>query len=180
MINVNTAKVLTTFSVGTNPFDVASTFNYPNVGFFAFITCQGGGVDLDGSVALYWSRYNGLQANVTGFKNPQGCMFDYGAACWVANSGGNTTSQLTLQFAGAAFAATIFPVITQDIRTGANPTSVTVEAYFPQVVGAAPQTVITANRGVGKITFIDAGQPTRPIFEMSIPGVREVATYMDQ
>jgi len=180
LINTNTAKLVTTFSVGTSPYDVAATFNYPNVGFFAFITCQGGGADLDGSVSVYWNVPNGLQANVTGFKNPQGCIFDYNASAWVANSGGNSSAQLTLQFAGGAFAATIFPVITQDIVTGANPTSITMEPWFYGILGAPPQTVITANRGTGRISFIDAAQPTRPLFFLDVPGVREVAGWLDQ
>ena len=38
---------------------------------------------------LYWNVPNGLQATVTGFENPMECIYDRGASCWVANSGGN-------------------------------------------------------------------------------------------
>jgi len=180
MLNTSTAKLLTTFSIGTAPWDVVATFNYPNVGYFAFITCKGGGSDLNGSVSVYWNVPNGLQANVTGFMNPEGCVFDYNASAWVANSGGNTTAMLTLQFAGGAFAATIFPAITQDIKTGANPTSVTVEPWFYVVQRSPVQTIITANRGVGKLSFIDAAQPSRAVFYLDIPGVKGVASFLDQ
>ena len=180
MLNTNTAKLLTTFSIGTAPWDVAATMNYPNVGYFAFITCKGGGADLNGSVSVYWNVPNGLQANVTGFMNPEGCIFDYNASAWVANSGGSTTAQLTLQFSGGGFAATIFPAITQDITTGANPTSVTVEPYFYVVQRSPVQTIITANRGVGRVSFIDAAQPSRAVFFLDLPGVKQIASYLDQ
>jgi YVTN family beta-propeller protein len=179
-LDTSTNQILTTFNVGTSPYDVAATFVYQGVGYFAFITCQGGGVDEDGSVAVWWDVPNGLQATVTGFKNPQGIIFDYGTNFWVADSGGDTTSRLTLQFAGGSFAATIFPTITTTVQTGANPTDVTMEPFFFWVQGAAPQAVITANRGAGKVSFIDAVQPSRPIFRIDVPGVRGIASLMDQ
>ena len=179
LINATTAQHLTTFNTGTSPWDIATTPNYPNIGYFAFISCKGGGSDLDGSVSVYWNAPNGLQADVRGFKNPQGIIFDYGASAWVANSGGKDTSQLTLQFAGGGFAATIFPAITATVETGANPTDVTIEPAFP-AVRQPVQTVITANRGDGTLSFLDATQPSRAIVTLPVPGVKLVAAWLDQ
>lgn len=175
----STLKHVVTFNVGKAPWDIATTISYPGLGYFAFITCAGGGPDPDGSVALYWVVPNGLQANITGFKNPKGCAFDYGASAWIANSGGNKTSKLTLQFAGGSFAATIFPAITVEVETGANPTDVTIEPLLTVLLGA-PQTIITANRGEGTLTFLDAAQPSRAFVELEVPGVSAVAAWLDQ
>jgi YVTN family beta-propeller protein len=172
-------KVTTTFPIGTNPQDVAATPNYPNVGYFAFISCLGGGQDENGSVALYWNVPNGLQANITGFKNPKGLAFDNGASVWVANSGGDTVSRLTLAFAGSGFAATILPIIDATVTTGRNPVDVTVEPYWPSR-GAAAQAVISADRGDSQLTFLDPNQPSRPVFRIMIPGIRTVAGLFDQ
>jgi hypothetical protein len=172
-------KVTTTFPIGTNPQDVAATPNYPGVGYFAFISCLGGGQDENGSVALYWNVPNGLQANITGFKNPKGLAFDNNASVWVANSGGDTVSRLTLAFAGSGFAATILPIIDATVTTGRNPVDVTVEPYWPNR-GAAAQCVISADRGDSQLTFLDPNQPSRPVFRIPIAGIRTVAGLFDQ
>lgn len=174
-----TAKPVVTFNVGTAPWDVATTVYYTGIGYFAFISCMGGTGDPDGSVSLYWDVPNGLQANITGFKNPQGLIFDYGVSAWVANSGGRKTSMLTLQIAGGSFAATIFPAITVEVETGANPTDCTISPLLTLLAGAT-QCVITANRGEGKLTFLDAVQPSRAFVEMPVPGVRLIAGWLDQ
>mgnify|MGYP003573393324 FL=1 len=179
VFNSATAQPQVTFNIGTSPIDVATTIAYPGIGYFAFISCVGGTGDPDGSVSVYWNVPNGLQANVTGFRNPQGLIFDYGASAWVANSGGNKTSQLTLQFAGGGFAATIFPAITVEVETGANPTDCTISPLLYFLAGST-QCVITANRGHGKLTFLDATQPSRAFVELPIPGVRLIAGFLDQ
>ncbi len=180
VINTGTFTVNTTFSVGTAPQDAAATFFYPGIGRFAFITCLGGGIDDAGSVALWWNVPNSLQANITGFKNPKECIFDLGISCWVANSGGNEASRLDLAIAGGGFAATILPNIGAKVSVGQNPSGITIEAFFPIIVGAPTQTVITAVRGSGQLTFINPLQPARPTYSLKIPGVQTVATYMDQ
>lgn len=179
IINPQTATVITTFPIGTAPQDAAATFNFPGIGRFAFITCLGGGTDNNGSVSLWWSRPNGLQADITGFKNPKGCIYDWGANCWVANSGGNTAARLTLAIAGAGFAATILPTISADITVGKNPSGVTLEP-ISMYMGAPSRCVITADRGSSQISFIDASQPSRPIFSLSIPGAQDVCSFIDQ
>lgn len=179
VFNSATTKHVVTFNIGTAPSDVATTVNFPNVGYFAFISCLGGGADIDGSVSVYWNVPNGLQANVTGFKNPKGIVYDYGSSAWVANSGGNKTSMLTLQFAGGGFAATIFPAITVEVETGANPTDVTISPLLTVLAGST-QCVITANRGVGELSFIDAVQPSRPFVVLPVPGVKMIAGWLDQ
>jgi len=173
-----TGVVSTTFSIGTSPIDVAATVNFPGIGFFAFITCLGGGSDDNGSVSLYWSRPNGLQANITGFKNPKGLIYDRGASAYIANSGGNTVSRLTLAFAGGGFAATILPTITATMTVGKNPSDVTMDPLL-LALGAAP-IVITADRGSSTITFVNGGQPIAPNFQLKIPGAQSIAAYWDQ
>jgi YVTN family beta-propeller protein len=172
-------KVTTSFPVGTNPQDVATTPNYPGIGYFAFISCLGGGGDENGSVALYWNVPNGLQANITGFKNPKGLAFDNGVSVWVANSGSDTVSRLTLSVAGGGFAATILPIIDATVTTGRNPVDVTVEPYWP-MRNAQAQCVISADRGDSQLTFLDPNQPSRPVFRIPIAGIRTVAGLYDQ
>lgn len=179
VINTATFKVNTTFPIGTNPQDAAATFFFPGIGRFAFITCNGGGGDENGSVALWWDVPNGLQANITGFKNPKGIIYDYGVSAWITNSGGDTASQLTLQIAGGGFAATILPSITATVETGRNPVDVTVEPFFTFFT-QVPRAVITADRGDSRFTFLDPRQPSRPVFTLDRAGVRSVAGYMDQ
>jgi hypothetical protein len=172
-------KVNTSFPIGTNPQDVATTPNYPGVGYFAFISCLGGGQDEDGSVSLYWNVPNGLQANITGFKNPKGIAFDNNISVWVANSGGDTISRLTLTIVGGGFAQTVLPTIDATVTTGRNPVDVTVEPYWPSR-GSAAQTVISADRGDSQLTFVDPNQPSRPVFRIPIAGIRTVAGLFDQ
>ncbi len=179
LINTATAKVTTSFAIGTSPQDVAATFNFPGIGRFAFITCLGGGNDNKGSVSLYWNVPNGLQATVTGFENPAECIYDRGASAWIANSGGNQSKQLTLAFAGGGFAATILPTINASVTVGASPTGITMESFYP-FFGAATRTIITACRGASELVFLDNSQPSRPTFSLSIPAVRTVASYYDQ
>jgi Big-like domain-containing protein len=179
LINTGTATINTTFAIGTHPQDVAATFNFPGIGRFAFITCLGGGTDDNGSVSLYWNVPNGLQATVTGFENPKGCIYDRGSSIWVANSGGNSSTQLTLQIAGGGFAATILPAITANITVGASPTGITMESFYPYF-NAASRTIISACRGAGKLVFLDNTQPSRPTYSITAPGVQEIASYFDQ
>ena len=169
----------TTVAIGTRPQDAAATFNFPGIGRFAFITCLGGGDDDNGSVSLYWSRPNGLQATITGFENPMECIYDRGASIWTANSGGNQTKQLTLAFAGGGFAATILPQITSSVVVGASPTGVTMESFYP-FFNAASRTIISACRGAGELVFLDNAQPSRPTFSIPVPGVTTIASYFDQ
>ncbi len=179
VINTATASVNTTFAVGTRPQDVGATFFFPGIGRFAFITCLGGGNDEKGSVSLYWSRPNGLQATITGFENPKECIYDRGVSIWVANSGGNKSTQLTLAFAGGGFAATILPAITANVTVGQGPTGITMESYYP-FFGVATQSIITACRGTGELVFLFAAQPSRPTFSIKVPGVQTIASYFDQ
>ncbi len=179
LVDTSTMAVSTTFPVGTAPQDAAATFFFPGLGRFAFITCLGGGSDSNGSVSIYWSRPNGLQANITGFKNPKGCIYDRGAAAWIANSGGNTVAKLNLTVAGGGFAATILAAIAADITVGKNPTSCTLEP-FSFFFNAPSRCVITADRGSSQISFVDAAAPSRPTYAIPIPGVQEVAAYFDQ
>ena len=179
VISTSSATVSTTFAIGTRPQDVAATFNFPGIGRFAYITCLGGGTDDKGSVSLYWNRPNGLQATVTGFENPKGCIYDRGATAWIANSGGTTTQALTLTIQGGGFAATILPTITATVNVGKNATGVTMESFYPYF-GAATRTIITACRGSGELVFLDNAQPSRPTFAITIPGVHEIASYYDQ
>jgi DNA-binding beta-propeller fold protein YncE len=179
LINTATATINTSFAVGTRPTDVAATFNFPNIGRFAFLTCLGGGNDDNGSVSLYWSTPNGLQASITGFENPMECIYDRGASIWTANSGGNQTKQLTLAFAGGGFAATILPTITASIKVGASPTGVTMESFYPYF-NAATRTIISACRGSSELVFLDNAQPSRPTYSIMIPGVWTIASYYDQ
>jgi YVTN family beta-propeller protein len=179
LINSGTAKVNTTFPVGTGPQDVSASFYINPVGWFAIVTCLGAPPADMGSVSMWWSRPNGLQANVTGFNNPKGCIYDWALSWWVANAGGTTVTRLTLAVAGGGFAATILPNITADITVGKNPTSCTLEP-ISLYLGAPSRVVITADSGSSQISFVDQAQPTRPIYSLPIPGVREVASYIDQ
>jgi YVTN family beta-propeller protein len=180
VINSSTFQATTTFPIGTNPQQVAATFYFTGIGRFAYITCKGGGADENGSVALYWDLNNSLQANITGFTNPEGIQYDYNLSGWVANSGGDSCAQLTLAVVGGGFAATILPSITADIPVGKNPTDCTVDPYFT-LTTLVPRCVITADRGSGQLSFIDALQPSRPGFTMSpFAGVSQIMGYMDQ
>jgi YVTN family beta-propeller protein len=172
-------KVSTTFPVGKNPQDVAATAFINPVGWFAFVTCLGGGGDENGGVSMWWSQPNGLQATITGFQNPRGIIYDGGLSVWITNSGGETVSRLTLAVSGAGLAATIIPNITATVTTGRNPVDVTVEPYWPWR-GFAPRAVITADRGDSQLTFLDPGQPSRPTFTIPIAGIRTLAGLYDQ
>lgn len=178
VINPATWKVTTTFQVGASPYDCAATVNYTGIGYFCFITCQGSGSD-DGSVALYWNSPNGLQANITGFKNPMGCAFDNNTSAWIANAGSDTISQLQLQVVGGSFASTILPSIVATVTVGKNPVDVTLEPYFTATAGTATS-IVSADRGSSQVTFTDPLVPSRPTFSIEIPGVRVVGSYMDQ
>jgi YVTN family beta-propeller protein len=179
VINTSTFQVTTTFPIGFYPQDVAATLTFTGIGYFAYITCLGGGEDIAGSVALYWDRPNGLQANITGFTNPKGIIYDFGAAAWITNSGGESVSQLTLAVAGGSFAATILPNITATVGTGKNPVDVTIEPWFTYFT-LVPRAVLTADRGSSQITVLDPRQPSRPRFTMPMTGVSSIAGYMDQ
>jgi YVTN family beta-propeller protein len=175
VVNTGTASVRTTFATGETPQDVAATFNVPGIGYFAFITCLGGANEPDGSVSLYWNVPNGLQATLTGFKNPKGLIYDRNASVWVANSGGSTVSKLTLQIQGN----TILPTITATANVGKNPSSVTLGPW-PTYFNGAPLEIISADRGSSQLSFIDAQQPFFTPFALPIPGVQEVAAWFDQ
>lgn len=179
LVNTATFTVNTEFGIGTNPQDAAVSFTFPGLGWFAWITCLGGGNDESGSVILYWNVPNGLQANITGFKNPKGIIYDYGISTWITNSGGDSCSRLTLAIAGGGFAATILPNITATIPVGGNPQDVTVDPFYT-LLTLAPQAIITADRGSSQLTFIDATQPARPRYGLKIPGASGVFGYMDQ
>jgi hypothetical protein len=163
------------------------------IGIFAWITCEGGGNDANGSVGLWWEDYlplgvnsgrGRIQALLTGFQNPKGCQFDYGLSggglrsAWVANSGGNTVSQMAINISGAGLATTILPSITANIVVGDNPTDVTLDGT--RVAIGAPPTIISAVLGSGQLTFLDSFRPTAPTFSLKVPGVRRVDTYVCQ
>lgn len=177
VVNGGTATISTSFSTGAMPKQVEGTAFINPVGYFAFITCLGGPGQEDGSVALWWSAPNGLQANITGFKNPDGAMYDRGISCWIANSGGDTISRLTLAVSGGGFASTILPQIDATITVGKNPSDVTIDPLMLAL--RQPPVVIAAVPGSGTLTFGDTAEPWRPVFSIPIPGVQRCASYWD-
>jgi YVTN family beta-propeller protein len=178
IVNANTYQVLTTIFVGSDP--IEAEMSYPTgSGTFAWVSCRGGANNPDGSVSLYWTGASGLQADVTNFVNPTGMAYDLNAAVWVANTGSDTVSQLTLQLVGSGFAQTILPSITATVQVGANPIDVAMESYFSYTYGA-PQAVVTADQGASQLTFFDPNQPSRPAFSLPIAGVRSIAGFMSR
>ena len=186
-INTSTNQVVTTFTTGTRPQDVATTGFIPlNWGYVTYVTCEGGEGDADGSVTLFWYGpswgADHMIANLTGFKNPKGCWYDRGFNCWVANSGGNTLSEITITIQGAGLSAVILPQLASTITVGKNPTSVTGEAFWYMATGGLvqPVSLALAERGEGRIAFFDRTFTARPPFYVPMAQVHEVASYLDQ
>lgn len=183
-------KVIKSFSVGSNPYEIAVTPTF-NIGNFAFITNQGTGPD-DGSVSLFWGGPGALgaraapydiESHLTGFKTPKGVTWGYAtdpANIWVAESGGDQVTRLTLQVVGGGFTGNILPATTAQVKVGKNPNDVTLEPLFPGGFGALPQCVITADRGDSQLSFVDAQQPSRPTFALHLPGAAFVNSILDQ
>jgi hypothetical protein len=178
VVNTNTWQVVTTFSTGANPVEAEMSYPLGGSGTFGWVTCEGGGSTPDGGVSLYWTLATGLQANVTGFMNPTGMAYDLGIAVWVANTGSDTVSQLTLQVAGSGYAATILPNITATVQVGQNPVDVAMDTYFG--LQGAPAAVVTADQGSSQLTFFDPAQPSRPSFSLPIAGVRSISGAMSR
>jgi DNA-binding beta-propeller fold protein YncE len=172
-IDSRTGVIQTTISTGTNPVDIASTFYIgPSFGWFNFFSCLGGDGDPDGSVTLYWYGpswgYDEVVANITGFKNPKGTFYPwFTTSVWIANSGGDTCTELVLTFSGAlGFGGFITASLNSNVTVGKNPNSVTGEAF--------------ADRGEGQLSFIDRNAPLRVPVTIKVPGAHEVATILDQ
>lgn len=180
VVNTSTFQILSTFSTGEQPTEVELSFNVS--GIFGWITCVGGNTVPDGSVSLYWTSTGatggGLQADLTGFLNPKGVVYDNGISAWIANMGSNTCSQLQLQVVGSGYAATIIPSITAVVQVGDNPTDVTIDPYYG-AAGALPISVITADQGSSTLTFFDPNTPSRPVFQLPVAGVRSVGSVAD-
>jgi hypothetical protein len=196
-LNTADGTIFETLSVNESPYDVAtSEFVYLGltpIGNFAWISCQGGGDDANGSVALWWEDYlplginsgkGRIQSLLGGFKNPKGIQYDYGTSgggfrsVWVANSGGNTIARMSLNVSGAGLATTILPSITANVQVGENPADVTIDPLRAPA-GNAP-IIVSADLGSGQLSFVDSLRLTAPKFALKVPGVRLVDQWLSQ
>lgn len=196
-LNTADGSIVDTLQVNESPWDVACSnfvvLGLTPIGHFAWISCQGGGDDANGSVALWWEDWlplginsgkGRIQSLLGGFKNPKGLQYDYGTsgggfrACWVANSGGNTVAQMALNVSGAGLATTILPSITANVTVGNNPTDVAIDPM--RATFGNPPIICTADLGSGQISFVDSLRLTAPKFALKIPGVRVVDCWLSQ
>ena len=198
-LDTTNGNIVDTLNVNEGPRDVAASnfvmLGTTPVGPFAWISCEGGGDDANGSVALWWQDWLPLGVNsgkgriqslLGGFKNPKGLQYDYGLSggglrsCWVANSGGNSVARMSINISGAGLATTILPSITADIRVGNNPSDVCLDAARLLTIPPSPPVIITADLGSGMLTFIDSIRLTAPTFSLAVPGVRVVDSWPSQ
>ena len=194
-LNTSTGTIITTLTVGAGPKDISTTeavfLGFTYIGHFAWVACEGGVGDPDGSVALWWlnpssniarqaSGIGSIQAIMTGVKNPNTQAYDYGMtgdglrSAFVANRGGNYLSKVSINISGGGIAFTFLPS-KLDIEVGNNPASVCIDPVLPPN-NIAP-VIISADSGSSELTFLKGAELISPHYKMWIPGVRQVASY---
>jgi YVTN family beta-propeller protein len=197
-LNTSTGQVVTTLTVGAGPSDVSCTelvyVGITPIGWFAWVACEGGAGDAEGSCALWWdniqsniarqaSGIGSIQAIMTGFKNPNTQQYDYGLtgdglrSAFVANRGGDYLSKVSINISGGGVSYTFLPS-KLDVKVGNNPSSVCIDPVLPP--NFIPPVIVSADSGSSQLSFFKGNELISPHYLMEIPGVRTVCSYWSQ
>lgn len=164
-------KVWTTWQTGANPQDVSTSVTF-NIGYFAVVSNGGTSQGDPGSVSFWWNANPGVQQwLITGLQNPRGMVYDPNTALdwYVANSGTNTVSMIQIQIAGN----TIVPALVANWHVGSGPQNVTLDPVRFQFC-------FSADRAAGIITQFNAYNVNDPSVYYEVPGVKWIATLLNQ
>jgi hypothetical protein len=204
---VDTAKgkVVNTFSIDAEPYDIAVTEGFW-FGWFGWITCRRGGADGKGSLAMYrWrpnqrmgampARIGKVQGVISGFNAPEDVCYDWGVtsftpevggargpvrSAYIANTGGDTISKVTIWWISGGLTTTFLPVLDGEVYVGDNPTKISIDPITPILSRGTAPVLICSVRGEGYLAFLDGLHMTRTPFHLPVVGVRYVATYWEQ
>jgi hypothetical protein len=135
-----------------------------------------------------------VQGVLTGFDGPEDVQYDWGLttyrpdaamypnpvrAGWVTNSGSDTVTKVNIQWYGGGIGFALMPSVEGEYYVGKNPVKVSIDPLTPVMPAGSHPVIICACRG-GCVTFLDGVLPSRPIYQLPLPGVRYVATYWEE
>jgi DNA-binding beta-propeller fold protein YncE len=161
--------VIATWQTGVYPQDVGITVSFPNLGYFALVSNQGAGDD-PGSASMWWSANPDVQQwLIAGMVNPKGVTYDWGINWLVANSGSSGAAMIQLGIQGN----TVVPSLVTTFASGEGPQNVALDPVSARYG-------FVSCRGDGLVTVFNAGDTAAYYPNISVPGVRYVATLLNQ
>jgi hypothetical protein len=161
--------VAATWQTGAYPQDVGVTVTFPGLGYFALASNLGADGE-PGSASLWWSANPSVQQwLLAGMQNPKGVTYDWGINWYVANSGSTGVAAIRLGIQGN----TIVPSLVTTFPS----------AQGPQNVALDPISAIygfTSCRGDGLVTVFNVNDVSAYYPDIAVPGVKMVATLLNQ